>query len=90
MRHGTGSSSDGQTEASTSTTPERVTVLILGNPVSITDNGIDATFLEALPDDMREEVVNQHVRDQGATRVERPADSQISIKFWTHCCRTVG
>ncbi|KAG6874485.1 hypothetical protein C0995_010395 [Termitomyces sp. Mi166 len=60
---------------------ERITVLIHGNPVDITDTGIDPTFLEALPDDMREEVLNQHVRDQRAARVERPADSQISSEF---------
>ena len=61
--------------------PARVTVTIHGSPVDITDTGIDPTFLEALPDDMREEVINQHVRDQRAARVERPADSQISAEF---------
>lgn len=60
---------------------ERITVLIHGSSVDITDTGIDPTFLEALPDDMREEVLNQHVRDQRAARVERPADSQISSEF---------
>ncbi|KAJ2975624.1 hypothetical protein NUW54_g11701 [Trametes sanguinea] len=55
--------------------------MIHGNPVDITDTGIDPTFLEALPDDMREEVLNQHVRDQRAAQVERPADSQISAEF---------
>ncbi|KZV69516.1 hypothetical protein PENSPDRAFT_753267 [Peniophora sp. CONT] len=76
-----GSSAEGQAEASTSAAPERVTVMIHGNAVDITDTGIDPTFLEALPDDMREEVVNQHIRDQRAARVERPADSQISAEF---------
>lgn len=61
--------------------PERVTVMIHGNPVDITETGIDPTFLEALPDDMREEVLNQHVRDQRAARIERPPDSQISSEF---------
>jgi len=60
---------------------ERVTVMIHGGEVDITDMGIDPTFLEALPDDIREEVINQHVRDQRAARVERPADSQISPEF---------
>lgn len=60
---------------------ERVTVMIHGSEVDITDMGIDPTFLEALPDDIREEVINQHVRDQRAARVERPADSQISPEF---------
>ncbi|KAJ3553249.1 hypothetical protein NM688_g3714 [Phlebia brevispora] len=67
--------------AGTSTAPERVTVMIHGNPVDITDTGIDPTFLEALPDEMREEVLNQHIRDQRAARVERPVDSQISPEF---------
>jgi E3 ubiquitin-protein ligase HUWE1 len=61
--------------------PERVTVMIHGSRVDITDTGIDPTFLEALPDDMREEVVNQHIRDQQAARMERPPDSQISAEF---------
>ena len=72
----TQSSSDSSTNA-----PERVTVMIHGSAVDITDTGIDPTFLEALPDDMREEVLNQHVRDQQAARVERPPDSQISSEF---------
>ncbi|KAG6810921.1 hypothetical protein H0H92_009816 [Tricholoma furcatifolium] len=70
--------------AESSTAPaavERVTVMIHGSAVDITDTGIDPTFLEALPDDMREEVLNQHVREQQAARVERPADSQISSEF---------
>ena len=74
-------SEEGQQEASSSSAPERVTVIINGNPVDITDTGIDPTFLEALPDDMREEVLNQHIRDQRAARVERPVDSQISPEF---------
>ena len=32
-------------------------------------------------DDMREEVLNQHVRDQRAASVQRPDDSQISPEF---------
>ncbi|PBK91673.1 hypothetical protein ARMGADRAFT_968529 [Armillaria gallica] len=73
---GPGDASSSQAEA-----PARVTVLINGNVVDITDTGIDPTFLEALPDDMREEVLNQHVRDQRAARIERPPDSQISAEF---------
>lgn len=68
-------------DAGPSNEPQRVTVMIHGNPVDITDTGIDPEFLEALPDEMREEVLNQHVRDQRASRVERPADSQISPEF---------
>ncbi|KAJ3821015.1 hypothetical protein F5878DRAFT_550493 [Lentinula raphanica] len=62
-------------------TATRVTVMIHGVERDITDMGIDPTFLEALPDDMREEVLNQHLRDQQASRIERPADSQISAEF---------
>ncbi|KAI0958508.1 hypothetical protein AcV7_004312 [Taiwanofungus camphoratus] len=72
---------DAAGEAGSSSAVERLTVMIHGSPVDITDTGIDPTFLEALPDDMREEVLNQHVRDQRAARVERPADSQISPEF---------
>ncbi|KAH0578011.1 hypothetical protein H2248_005620, partial [Termitomyces sp. 'cryptogamus'] len=57
---------------------EQVMVLIHGSTVDITDTSIDPTFLEALPDDMREEVLSQHVCNQCAARVECPADSQIS------------
>lgn len=45
---------------------ERVTTTINGNEVDITDSGIDPTFLEALPEDMREEVLNQHFRERRA------------------------
>lgn len=75
------SSSADAEHAGSSSVPERVMVTIHGNQVDITDTGIDPTFLEALPDDMREEVLNQHIRDQRAARVERPADSQISPEF---------
>ncbi|KAJ6586954.1 hypothetical protein DFH09DRAFT_1359428 [Mycena vulgaris] len=68
-------------EAAGPSTVPRVTVMIHGSAVDITDTGIDPTFLEALPDDMREEVLNQHVRDQRASRIERPPDSQISSEF---------
>ncbi|KAF7361866.1 hypothetical protein MVEN_00531100 [Mycena venus] len=76
---GTGTASE--PEAGPSAEIQRVTVMIHGSAVDITDTGIDPTFLEALPDDMREEVLNQHVRDQRASRIERPPDSQISAEF---------
>ena len=72
---------EGPGEPGPANRPERITVMIRGSPVDITDTGIDPTFLEALPDDMREEVVNQHIRDQQAARMERPPDSQISAEF---------
>lgn len=81
---GEASSSAHETSVESTSAPpavERITVMIHGSAVDITETGIDPTFLEALPDDMREEVLNQHVRDQRAARVERPADSQISSEF---------
>ena len=75
----TAESSNRQEEAAPA--QERITVMIHGAPVDITDTGIDPTFLEALPDEMREEVLNQHVRDQRAAQLERPADSAISAEF---------
>jgi E3 ubiquitin-protein ligase HUWE1 len=72
---------EGSGEPGPASRPARITVMIHGSPVDITDTGIDPTFLEALPDDMREEVVNQHIRDQQAARMERPPDSQISAEF---------
>lgn len=72
---------EGPSEPGPASGTERTTVMIHGSPVDITDTGIDPTFLEALPDDMREEVVNQHIRDQQAARMERPPDSQISAEF---------
>ncbi|EJD02952.1 uncharacterized protein FOMMEDRAFT_107991 [Fomitiporia mediterranea MF3/22] len=68
-------------EAGPSAAPERVTITINGNEVDITDTGIDPTFLEALPDDMREEVLNQHLREQRPTQVAPPVESQISADF---------
>jgi E3 ubiquitin-protein ligase HUWE1 len=70
-----------ESEVAGPSTAQRVTVMIHGSAVDITDTGIDPTFLEALPDDMREDVLNQHVRDQRASRIERPPDSQISAEF---------
>ncbi|KAL1921662.1 uncharacterized protein VTP21DRAFT_10304 [Calcarisporiella thermophila] len=43
---------------------ERTTVMINGHEVDITNTGIDPTFLEALPDDLRQEVFTQHFREQ--------------------------
>lgn len=64
---------------------ERVTITIHGEVVDITDTGIDPTFLEALPDDMREEVLSQHHREARSSRRPDPAPgappSQINAEF---------
>lgn len=75
------SGTGGDTQPSTSATRERITITIHGNEVDITDTGIDPTFLEALPDEMREEVLNQHFREQHAARADLGPDSQISPEF---------
>jgi E3 ubiquitin-protein ligase HUWE1 len=38
---------------------QQVTIMINGAEVDITGTGINSTFLEALPDKMQEEVLNQ-------------------------------
>ncbi|KAK4689594.1 E3 ubiquitin-protein ligase HUWE1, partial [Tremellales sp. Uapishka_1] len=65
----------------------RVTISIHGRDVDITDTGIDLDFLQALPDDMRADVVEQHMREQNRNRRPAPganqpeAASQISPEF---------
>jgi E3 ubiquitin-protein ligase HUWE1 len=76
-----GTDTAAESEVAGLSTVLHVTVMIHGSAVDITDTGIDPTFLEALPDDTREDDLNQHVRDQHASRIERPPDSQISAEF---------
>ncbi|KAI9282595.1 hypothetical protein BY458DRAFT_552211 [Sporodiniella umbellata] len=59
---------------------DRITVVVHGEPVDISGTGIDIEFLEALPDDLREEVINQHMRNipEPATAAE---DDSISPEF---------
>lgn len=68
------------TNAETEAEAERTTVIIHGEPVDITGTGIDIEFLEALPDDLREEVLNQHMRNR-PTVVETPEADSISDEF---------
>jgi E3 ubiquitin-protein ligase HUWE1 len=65
---------------------QRTVISIYGREVDITDTGIDLEFLQALPDEMRADVVEQHTREQN--RVRRPATtsapaptSQLSAEF---------
>ncbi|PWN48958.1 DUF913-domain-containing protein [Violaceomyces palustris] len=65
------SSVTAQPEAEAATRAEssaRVMITVNGEEIDITDTGIDPTFLEALPDDMREEVLNQHLRERRAAQ----------------------
>ncbi len=66
--------------ASTSTGP-RTTVTVRGRQVDITDSGIDIEFLEALPDEMREEIIEQHLRDQQAAALTAEGNSSIAPEF---------
>ena len=60
---------------------ERITITIHGEEVDITDTGIDITFLEALPDDMREEVLNQHFRERRPAPSTANAPTEINSEF---------
>ncbi|WVQ94835.1 hypothetical protein IAU59_001918 [Kwoniella sp. CBS 9459] len=53
----------------------RTIITIHGRDVDITDTGIDLEFLQALPDDMRADVVEQHMREQA--RDQRPANPSV-------------
>ncbi|KAJ9117613.1 hypothetical protein QFC22_004463 [Naganishia vaughanmartiniae] len=62
----------------------RVTIMIHGEEVDITETGIDPEFLQALPDDMREDVVNQHLTERRRAAVgnsQSQVASQISPEF---------
>nr|XP_019010464.1 uncharacterized protein I206_04933 [Kwoniella pini CBS 10737]OCF49245.1 hypothetical protein I206_04933 [Kwoniella pini CBS 10737] len=65
----------------------RTVISIHGQDVDITDTGIDLEFLQALPDDMRADVVEQHMREQnrqrrpmGSTNLPEAA-SQLNSEF---------
>lgn len=60
---------------------ERVMIEIHGEMVDITETGIDPTFLEALPDDMREEVLNQHFRESRSAAPVPAVPSSINSEF---------
>lgn len=60
---------------------ERVTIMIHGEEVDITDTGVDREFLEALPDDMREEVLSQHFRETRSSGPPPAVPSHINAEF---------
>ncbi|KAJ3143786.1 hypothetical protein HK101_003081, partial [Irineochytrium annulatum] len=57
--------------------PERIVVTINGQEVDITGSGIDPEFINALPDELRREVLREHMREQrqrtAAAAPARPA-----------------
>ncbi|KAK0523507.1 E3 ubiquitin-protein ligase tom1, partial [Tilletia horrida] len=76
-------SSAGAASSSNSAQPaQRQYTYVHGQRIDITDTGIDPTFLEALPDDMREEVLNQHFRERrAAATTAAAANSSIAPEF---------
>lgn len=68
--------------------PERQIVMVDGNEVDITGisfltsgSGIDITFLEALPDDLRQEVINQHMREQNFITLDPTGALNLNPEF---------
>lgn len=64
----------------------RTLISIHGRDVDITETGIDLDFLQALPDEMRADVVEQHMREQRSTQRPAPTEapqtsSQINPEF---------
>ena len=62
----------------------RTIVVVHGEEIDITDAGIDLEFLQALPEDMRADVVEQHMREQNRARarpVNPPDTVGISPEF---------
>ncbi|TPX56315.1 hypothetical protein SpCBS45565_g08434 [Spizellomyces sp. 'palustris'] len=72
--------SESTPEGDTAST-ERIIVTVNGSPVDITGSGIDVTFLEALPDDLRQEVINQHLREQQRGQQATVPPPAISTEF---------
>ncbi|KAL8703811.1 MAG: hypothetical protein Q9201_003026 [Fulgogasparrea decipioides] len=69
-------------EASTSAPQERVRTTIRGHELDITDMGVDLEYLEALPEDLREEVLRDQIAEQRSQAVAAgEAPSDISREF---------
>jgi E3 ubiquitin-protein ligase HUWE1 len=74
---------DEQTQATEPEQPsERVTISIRGQELDITSLGIDREYIEALPEDMREEVVMAQFAEQRSQAVQAGEQhSEISREF---------
>ena len=74
--------STSQVAAPTSAAASENTITIHGTTIDLTNTGIDKTFLEALPDDLRAEVLVQHYREQREPGAEHPLlPDHISQEF---------
>ncbi|KAK6504659.1 hypothetical protein TWF481_006599 [Arthrobotrys musiformis] len=61
--------------------PQRAVTYIRGRQVDITGMGIDPEFLEALPEDVREEVLANHIREQQQASNTGDQTNEISPEF---------
>lgn len=59
----------------------RAMVMIRGREMDITGMDIDPGFLEALPEELREEVLTQHIRERRAAAATSDQPSEISREF---------
>ena len=72
---------DANAEPSTSAQP-RVTVMYRGESVDITDADIDPDFLNAVPEDIRDEIIGNFVREQQRqTRPARAPEGDMDMEF---------
>ena len=67
--------------ATQSTSTERIFTTIRGSRVDITEMGVDPDFLEALPEEMREEVLTQHIREQARAAAPPGQPSTLDPSF---------
>ncbi|KAK9466030.1 hypothetical protein V1512DRAFT_31791 [Lipomyces arxii] len=72
----TDADNDGAT--SSATAEPRVIVAVGGRDIDITGMGIDPSFLEALPDSMREEVLAAHIRETQTASNNNSVEAQES------------
>ena len=70
------------TQPEPSTAPERIVVVYQGQDVDITDADIDPEFLQAVPEDIRDEIIGNYVREQQRqARPTRPAEAEMDMDF---------
>ncbi|KAJ3152974.1 hypothetical protein HDU86_005429 [Geranomyces michiganensis] len=69
------------TEPAAPPAEERVLVTVSGREYDITGSGIDVDFLQALPDDLQQDVIDQHFRDQRRTQSVTEVPTDISSEF---------
>ncbi|RPB27982.1 hypothetical protein L211DRAFT_476750 [Terfezia boudieri ATCC MYA-4762] len=72
--------SEGEAGPSAAQQP-RAVVMIRGREMDITGMDIDPGFLEALPEELREEVLTNHIRERRAAAASTNQTSEISREF---------